>query len=99
MKHSQCIDHAFADSPPEFKIIANLLRCIAANYQPATPLHQIEGHADNRRVFTEQVRARREREQRMNRDKKPIFTRHIVSGWRYRAERRPAQNKLVAAKL
>src|ERR1041384_6484127 len=53
--------------------------------------------ADDRLIFAEQIGPRSEIEQWMYRRKQSILARHVVSGRRYRTERRAAQYKIVAA--
>ena len=97
MQRRQRINHRFADLPAKWQSIFNLARHLAANDQPAPPLHQVKWHADDGGVFAKQIGLRREIEDRMDGRKQAILARHIVRRRCDRAERRAAQDEFAVA--
>src|SRR4030095_1698222 len=95
MQQRESIDHSFADTPSQIKILADLTGYLATDNQTSSSFHQVERHANYRRVFAKQIRLRRKWKQGMHGPEHPVFSRHIVSGRRDRTKGRPPQDKFV----
>ncbi len=72
------VDHRGADPPAEIRMIDQRRWLLGSHHEPAPPLHQIEYGAQHADILAQEVRARRQRKDRMQRGEPAILAGHVV---------------------